>query len=483
MFDFFDSAVANWGTSHFTQLSLIVWILILLALAFDFLNGLHDAANSIATVVSTRVLSPQLAVIWAAFFNFVAFLIFPLKVATTIQGDIIDMSWFTEQSTNYLIAATLIAACGWNLLTWYLGLPTSSSHALIGGMVGSAVALTGQVGMLKAYGIGLICLFIVLAPLIGFILGSGIAIAVMWIFRYFTAAKVDRIFRGGQLVSAALFSLGHGGNDAQKTMGIIFVLLIASSNYGDNFPTPATVPTEVVLACHFAMGLGTLMGGWKIVKTMGQRISRLRPVDGFAAETGAALTLGLTTFIKGIPISTTHTITGAIVGVGSLKRWSAVRWGVAGRVVWAWVLTIPGSAMLAALSVFVMVMAIGFDAAERETRDMQGQYSLISLEVDGAEVPDGKADGPVLTIRGSRYIVEEGETKSSFKITLEPGKTPAEINMRYLDGSHKGKLQKGIYSFQDGVLKIARGTSPDQDRPRGFASAANVTVVTWKKKA
>ncbi len=354
MFEFFHTAGEHFFTVDWSQLPLVVWLLILLALAFDFLNGLHDAANSIATVVSTRVLSPQWAVVWAAFFNFVAFVVFPLKVAGTIQGNIIDKSLVDDPNlANYLIAGALIAACAWNVFTWVLGLPTSSSHALIGGMVGSAVTLTEDLSALKFGGLGYICMFIVLAPIIGLILGSAIAVAVMWTFRRFSHAKVERVFRWGQIFSAAFFSLGHGGNDAQKTMGIIFVLLIAAS--GDHsYPRPKQVPTEVVLACHLAMGLGTLMGGWKIVKTMGQKISRLRPVDGFAAETGAAVTLAATTIIGGIPVSTTHTITGAIVGVGMVKRWSAVRWGVASRVVWAWVLTIPGSALVAAISVFIM---------------------------------------------------------------------------------------------------------------------------------
>jgi PiT family inorganic phosphate transporter len=352
MFHFFHSAADNFGTSHFMQLSFIVWALILLALGFDFLNGLHDAANSIATVVSTRVLSPQIAVFWAAFFNFAAFVIFPLKVASTIQKDIVDQKLLMDpELANHFIAATLLAACGWNLLTWYLALPTSSSHALIGGMVGAAIALTGNLESLHFGGLFWICLFIVLAPMIGLVLGTTIALAVVWTFRHAAPLRVDKIFRRWQLLSAAFFSLGHGGNDAQKTMGIIFVLLIAASGGGQNFPTPREVPTEVVLACHLAMGLGTLCGGWRIVKTMGQRIIKLRPVDGFCAETGAAITLAMTTIFKGIPISTTHTITGAIVGVGALKRFSAVRWGVAGRVLWAWVLTIPGAALMAVLSI------------------------------------------------------------------------------------------------------------------------------------
>jgi PiT family inorganic phosphate transporter len=403
MFHFFETAWDNLGAFAFTSLPLVVWLLILLALSFDFLNGLHDAANSIATVVSTRVLSPGLAIVWAAFFNFVAFLIFPLKVAGTIQADVIQQ----QLIDNQFLAATLIGACAWNLFTWYLGLPTSSSHALIGGMVGAAFAKTFSFAFLEE-GFFLIVLFIFLAPLIGFVLGTLIALAVSWLFRHVGPARVDRIFRWGQLFSAGFFSLGHGGNDAQKTMGIIFLLLLTASNTnpelrwrdryrldqaalaklpgplagklanlkGPSFDTKANlqtilrerslsqedqeqvvkaadhaqVPTEVVLACHLAMGLGTLVGGWRIVKTMGQGIIRLRPVDGFCAESGAALTLAATTFIKGIPISTTHTITGAIVGVGSLRRLSAVRWGVAGRVVWAWILTIPGAGLVACLT-------------------------------------------------------------------------------------------------------------------------------------
>jgi PiT family inorganic phosphate transporter len=334
----------GWWSVPYQELPALVWSLIVLALAFDFLNGLHDAANSVATVVSTRVLSPWVAVLWAAFFNFIAFVIFPTKVAGTIKSDVISEAVITNQ----IIAATLIAACAWNVLTWFLGLPTSSSHALIGGMVGAALAETGSLTVLRS-GLWWTVLFIFLAPVIGLVIGMLIATAVTWIFRRFSPRQVDRVFRRGQLVSAALFSLGHGGNDAQKTMGIITALLVAASAGGANFPAPAKVPIEVVLACHLAMGLGTMFGGWRIVKTMGQRIIRLRPVDGFCAETGAALTLAFTTVVKGIPISTTHTITGAIIGVGSLKRFSAVRWGVAERVVWAWILTIPGSAVLAAV--------------------------------------------------------------------------------------------------------------------------------------
>jgi PiT family inorganic phosphate transporter len=330
MFDFFHHAAANWMTVDYHSLGVEVWLLILLALTFDYLNGMHDAANSIATIVSTRVLTPHWAVLWAAFFNFVAFVVFPLKVAATIQRDVVDQSLVTDPVlANSLITGTLVAACLWNLLTWWLGLPTSSSHALIGGLVGSALMLSGTIESLHLGGLGWICLFIVLAPLIGFLLGSLICIAVLWACRHLAPLKVERFFRVGQFFSAAFFSLGHGGNDAQKTMAIIFILLIAASHGGSAYPVPEKVPTEVVLACHLAMGLGTLSGGWRIVKTMGQKIIRLRPVDGFCADTGA------------------------IIGVGSLKRLSAVRWGVAGRVVWAWVLTIPGSATIAALTVWI----------------------------------------------------------------------------------------------------------------------------------
>jgi inorganic phosphate transporter, PiT family len=330
----------QFGTVDFAVLPAVVWLLIALALAFDFLNGFHDSANSVATVVSTRVLSPQSAVVWAAFFNFIAFMLFHLSVAKTMGEDIIDPAIVN----NRVIAATLIAACAWDLLTWFWGLPTSSSHALIGGLIGAGLMQAG-VASLRWDGIGKTVLFIVLAPLIGLVTGLAFAVAVAWIFRGSSPRRVDTLFRRGQLLSAAFYSLGHGGNDAQKTMGIIFVLLIAASKGGEAFPTPQEVPTEVVLACHTAMGLGTLFGGWRIVKTMGQKIIRLRPVDGFCAESGAAATLVLTIF-GGIPVSTTHTITGAIVGVGSLRRLSAVRWGVAGRVVWAWVLTIPGAALM-----------------------------------------------------------------------------------------------------------------------------------------
>jgi PiT family inorganic phosphate transporter len=330
--------VFPWG-----QVSIPVLGLVALALLFDFLNGFHDAANSVATVVSTRVLSPHAAVIWAAFFNFIAFLVFPLAVAETMGTGIVH----PDIVNNRVIAATLLAACFWDVLTWYWGLPTSSSHALIGGLVGSALMEAGP-SALQWDGIGKTVLFIVLAPVIGFLIGAAIAVAVAWTFRSATPRRVDRVFRKGQLLSAALYSLGHGSNDAQKTMGIIFLLLISASRT-QGFSMPGTVPAEVVLACHLVMGLGTLFGGWRIVKTMGQRLSRLRPVDGFCAEAGGAATLVLTIFLE-VPVSTTHTITGSIAGAAAtLQRWNAVRWGVAGRVVWAWILTIPGAALLAAL--------------------------------------------------------------------------------------------------------------------------------------
>jgi PiT family inorganic phosphate transporter len=413
---FFD--ILTFNTFPFRELGLVVWLLIAIALFFDFLNGFHDAANSVATVVSTRVLSPHAAVLWAAFFNFVAFLIFPLTVAGTIAGGIVDQ---TQIGDNSVIAATLLAACGWNLLTWYLALPTSSSHALIGGMVGAALVKTWNLDTLQWWGLGKTLLFIVLSPLLGMLFGLGLAVVVAWTFRHVTHRRADRVFRWGQFLSAGWFSLNHGGNDAQKTMGIILLLLIIANNVAPDLawqgrfrlteeafhelqkePTPLPgpvlsrleplqgkvynrvqefkaavrdvlapeereryegkivkaadkphVPVEVVLSCHAAIALGTLFGGWRIVKTMGQRIIRLRPVDGFCAETGAGVAVALATWV-GAPVSTTHTITGAIVGVGTLKRVSAVRWGVAGRVVWAWVLTIPGAALLAALSLWLL---------------------------------------------------------------------------------------------------------------------------------
>ncbi len=338
---FFQLPDFRFGTVPFLQLSALAWSLIALALFFDFLNGFHDAANSVATVVSTRVLRPLTAVAWAASFNFIAFLVYGLGVATTIGKGVADPGVIDDR----LIAAALVGACAWDLLTWYLALPTSSSHALVGGLVGAALAKAGLPSV-QWHGIALIVVFIFVAPVIGMVLGFFTMTAVTALFRRTPAARVDRIFRRGQLISAGFYSLGHGGNDAQKTMGVIFALLIADSARG-GYEAPAHVPIEVVLACHAAMGLGTLFGGWRIIHTMGQRLMKLRPVDGFCAEVAAAATLALTVF-GGIPVSTTHTIAGGIVGVGLLRRWRAVRWKVAVDVGWSWVLTIPGAALIAA---------------------------------------------------------------------------------------------------------------------------------------
>lgn len=323
------------------MLTISIILLILLGLTFDFLNGFHDAANSVATVVSTRVLSPNVAVIWAAFFNFIAFLFFGLHVANTIGKGIVDINVIDSS----IVFAALAGASIWNIITWYFGLPTSSSHALIGGLIGAAVVKAG-VSSLVSSGIIKAVLFIFISPLLGLVLGSIIGIIIFRIFRNSSPSKVDHIFRKGQLVSAAFYSLGHGGNDAQKTMGIIAGLLF-SAHLIDKF----FVPLWVVLACHAAMALGTVFGGWRIVKTLGQRVVKLKPVDGFCAELGAASTLFISTAF-GIPVSTTHTITGAITGVGSLKRLSAVRWGVAGRIVWAWIFTIPFTAIISALAYY-----------------------------------------------------------------------------------------------------------------------------------
>jgi len=322
------------------QISLqLVMLLVAVALFFDFLNGFHDAANSIATVVSTGVLKPQHAVIWAATFNVIAIFVFPLTVAATIGKGIIDPSIITHR----VIFGALMGAIAWNILTWYFGLPSSSSHALIGGLIGAGVAEAGT-GSLVGAGIWRTVAFIVVSPTLGFVLGALMMLGVSWILMRRTPARVDSWFRRLQLVSAALYSLGHGGNDAQKTIGIIWMLLIAA---GYAQTTDARPATWVIVSCYVAIGLGTLFGGWRIVKTMGQKITKLKPVGGFCAETGGALTLFLATGL-GIPVSTTHTITGAIVGVGSSRKLSAVRWGVAGNIVWAWVLTIPASALIAA---------------------------------------------------------------------------------------------------------------------------------------
>ena len=321
------------------------WILflILLALSFDFLNGFHDSANSIATVVSTRVLSPQHAVIWAAFFNFIAFLFFGLHVANTIGKGIIDIHIVDSQ----IIFGALMGACAWNIITWYFGLPTSSSHALIGGLVGSALVKTGT-GSLVWSGIIKTVAFILISPVVGLLLGVVYGVIVHWIARKSSPTKVDHWFRKGQLFSAALYSLGHGGNDAQKTMGIIASLLFSAGLLGKEFH----IPFWVVISCQAAIAMGTMFGGWRIVKTMGQKVAKLRPVDGFCAEAGAATSLFVASAF-GIPVSTTHTITGAIMGVGSLKRMSAVRWGVAGSIIWAWIITIPCSAAISAASYVV----------------------------------------------------------------------------------------------------------------------------------
>jgi inorganic phosphate transporter, PiT family len=326
------------------ELSAVV-IVIGLALAFDYVNGFHDAANSIATVVSTRVLSPRVAVAWAAFFNFVAFLVFGTHVAATIAKGVVE----PDVLSIGVIFAGLLGAIGWNLFTFVLGLPTSSSHALVGGIAGAAVA-KGGFDVLLGPGLRTIGVFIVLSPLVGLALGMILMLTIQWaVHKYRNVERLNRGFRHGQLASAAAFSLGHGGNDAQKTMGIILAVLISSGH----LPTDAEVPLWVVLSAHVAIGLGTLTGGWRIVKTMGSKITRLQPVGGVAAETAAATTLFFTS-AAGIPVSTTHTITGAIVGVGASRRLSAVRWGVASRVVWAWILTIPGAWLIASSSYWIV---------------------------------------------------------------------------------------------------------------------------------
>jgi inorganic phosphate transporter, PiT family len=314
-------------------------VLVALALAFDFMNGFHDAANSIATVVSTGVLRPYQAVAWAAFFNFVAIFIFHLKVAATVGKGIVD----PVAVDHYVIFGALIGAIAWNLITWYYGIPSSSSHALIGGMIGAMIAKAGT-GPLLAPGIIKTMTFILVSPLLGMTLGALIMIGVSWLCLRAAPRKVDKWFRRLQLVSSALYSIGHGSNDAQKTMGIIWLLLIAAGVTASDASLP---PTWVILSCYLAMSLGTMFGGWRIVKTMGQKITKLRPLGGFAAETGGAITLFLASGF-GIPVSTTHTITGAIVGVGSAQRAKAVRWGLAGNIVIAWIVTMPAAALIAA---------------------------------------------------------------------------------------------------------------------------------------
>ncbi|MDF2463932.1 MAG: pitA [Ramlibacter sp.] len=322
----------------------VVILLVALAIAFDFMNGFHDAANSIATVVSTGVLKPTSAVVFAAFFNLVAIFVFHLSVAATVGKGIVQPGVVD----THVVFGALVGAIFWNVLTWYYGIPSSSSHALIGGIVGAVIAKAGA-GALIGAGIWKTVLFIFVSPFLGFLLGSLMMVLVSQVFRRATPSKVDRWFRRMQLVSAGAYSLGHGGNDAQKTIGIIWMLLIATgyTAAGDKSP-----PGWVIISCYLAIATGTMFGGWRIVKTMGQKITKLRPVGGFCAETGGAITLFLATAM-GIPVSTTHTITGAIVGVGSTQRASAVRWGVAGNIVWAWIFTIPASAFVAAIAYWV----------------------------------------------------------------------------------------------------------------------------------
>lgn len=325
-----------------------VGFIILMALVFDFLNGFHDAANSIATVVSTRVMSPRAAVLWAAFFNFVALFVFGTGVAKTLGKGMIDLSIVTQD----VVLAGLMGAIFWNLVTWYYGIPVSSSHALIGGYAGAAMAKGGYAAII-ASGWTKTLLFIVLSPMIGAGIGFALMVSVTWLFRSWHPYKLDNLFRRLQLLSAAFFSLSHGGNDAQKTMGIIASLLVASGHLKE-----FSVPFWVAFAAHASIGLGTMFGGWRIVKTMGSKITKLQPFGGFCAETSGAISIALATF-GGIPVSTTHTIAGAIMGVGATKRLSAVRWGVAGRIVWAWGLTIPAAAAVSAVSYWIIERARG----------------------------------------------------------------------------------------------------------------------------
>ncbi len=319
----------------------VIAMLVMLALAFDFMNGFHDAANSIATVVSTGVLKPQQAILFAAFFNVVAIFIFELKVAATVGKGIVVPNVVDQ----HVVFGALIGAIFWNIVTWWHGIPSSSSHALIGGIVGAVIAKAGVDALIGA-GVWKTVAFILVSPLLGFALASLLMVAVAQLFRRTSPLYVDNWFRRLQLVSAGLYSLGHGGNDAQKTIGIVWMLLISAGRLSADAKAP---PGWVIWSCYLAIGLGTMFGGWRIVKTMGQKITKLKPVGGFCAETGGAITLFLATGL-GIPVSTTHTITGAIVGVGSVRRASAVRWGVAGNIVWAWVFTIPASALVAAVS-------------------------------------------------------------------------------------------------------------------------------------
>jgi len=317
---------------------IFVIITIGIALLFDFLNGFHDAANSIATIVSTRVLKPQWAVLWAAFFNFIAFIFFHLQVANTIGTGLIDPSIISIG----VVFSALSGAIFWNVFTWFFGLPSSSSHALIGGILGAGIAKAG-IGHLKLFGISKVLVAIVISPLLGFILGLLLMFIISYIFHKFTPHKIDLWFRKLQLVSSALISLGHGGNDAQKTMGIIAILLFSAGMLGNTF----YVPLWVIITCNFVIALGTFLGGWRIVRTMGMKITKLKPIGGFCAETSSALTLFLATAL-GIPVSTTHIITGSIIGTGSLDGHQAVRWGIAKNIVWAWILTIPAAGLVSA---------------------------------------------------------------------------------------------------------------------------------------
>ena len=325
----------------------VVIILVTLALLFDFMNGFHDAANSIATVVSTGVLRPTQAVVFAAFFNVIAIFVFHLSVAATVGKGIVQPGIVD----THVVFGALVGAIIWNFITWYYGIPSSSSHALIGGIAGAVMAKAGPDALIMS-GILKVAAFIVISPVLGFVLGSLMMVLVAWIFRRTRPIKVARWFRRLQLVSAGAYSLGHGGNDAQKTIGIVWMLLIATGYSTAGAEAP---PTWVIVSCYLAIGFGTMFGGWRIVKTMGQKITKLKPVGGFCAETGGALTLFIATFL-GVPVSTTHTITGAIMGVGSTQRMSAVRWGVAGGIVWAWVLTIPASAIVAAIAYWVSTL-------------------------------------------------------------------------------------------------------------------------------
>ena len=321
-------------------------MLVVLAILFDFMNGFHDAANSIATVVSTGVLKPGQAVLFAAFFNVIAIFVFHYSVAATVGKGIVQPGIVD----THVVFGALLGAISWNFITWYYGIPSSSSHALIGGIVGAVLAKSGASALISG-GILKTVAFIFISPLLGFLLGSMMMVLVAWVFRRARPSRVDKWFRRLQLVSAGAYSLGHGGNDAQKTIGIIWMLLIATgyASVADTSP-----PTWAVVSCYLAIGAGTMFGGWRIVKTMGQKITKLKPVGGFCAETGGAITLFMATAI-GVPVSTTHTITGAIVGVGSVQRASAVRWGVAGNIIWAWIFTIPASAFVAAIAYWVSI--------------------------------------------------------------------------------------------------------------------------------